>query len=381
MPGGAPPTSGPPPGAGPPPPWGYGSPPPPGAAGFTSRYGLVRPRKGRYLAGVCAAIGRATNTDPVLWRVLLAVLGLLRRDRHPGLRRRLADHPGRGRHRVAGRVAARPGPVQHVAGDRDRPRRRWSAVMFGFIVTDAFRAIMLGAAILIGGALLLNRNARTHGYAAPTPAGAPPTPGPAFGPAAGPAPSWPSSGGTDVVAGRVVPGLVPPGRAGPAGYPGGPAPAAPAYLGGSGAGVRAGTRPDDSTAARGHAERAATGVGRDRPPRRPPARSPRRPSGPPARRLPTAVRPARPVAGGAQPPGYQPGTAAATSAPNRRSRPGAVSARRRHLLADLHGDRSGGHPGPAPTGSRSGPPRTSRRRWSPSRSGCWSAPGSAGPGG
>ena len=56
-----------------PPPGGYA--PPPGAAGFTSRYGLLRPREGRYLAGVCAAIGRATNTDPVLWRVLLAVLG------------------------------------------------------------------------------------------------------------------------------------------------------------------------------------------------------------------------------------------------------------------------------------------------------------------
>lgn len=64
----------PPPGAGTPPP-GPGAPPPPGAAGFTTRYGLVRPRDGRYLAGVCAAIGRATNTDPVLWRVLLAVLG------------------------------------------------------------------------------------------------------------------------------------------------------------------------------------------------------------------------------------------------------------------------------------------------------------------
>ena len=55
------------------PPGGY--PPPSGGASFTSRYGLVRPRHGRYLAGVCAAIGRATNTDPVLWRVLLAVLG------------------------------------------------------------------------------------------------------------------------------------------------------------------------------------------------------------------------------------------------------------------------------------------------------------------
>lgn len=40
------------------------------------RLGLVRPRHGRYLAGVCAAIGRATNTDPLLWRVLIGVLAI-----------------------------------------------------------------------------------------------------------------------------------------------------------------------------------------------------------------------------------------------------------------------------------------------------------------
>src|SRR6266545_3411024 len=62
-------------GAGFPPPGGF-PPPPPGTAGWATRYGLVRPRQGRMLAGVCAAIGRATNTDPVLWRVLFAVLTL-----------------------------------------------------------------------------------------------------------------------------------------------------------------------------------------------------------------------------------------------------------------------------------------------------------------
>jgi phage shock protein PspC (stress-responsive transcriptional regulator) len=36
----------------------------------------VRPAQGRVFAGVCAAIGRATNTDPVLWRVLLSVFTL-----------------------------------------------------------------------------------------------------------------------------------------------------------------------------------------------------------------------------------------------------------------------------------------------------------------
>lgn len=35
---------------------------------------LVRPLAGRYVAGVCAALGRLTRTDPVLWRVVLGVL-------------------------------------------------------------------------------------------------------------------------------------------------------------------------------------------------------------------------------------------------------------------------------------------------------------------
>jgi phage shock protein PspC (stress-responsive transcriptional regulator) len=41
---------------------------------FAARHGVVRPLQGRYIAGVCAALGRATRTDPVLWRVVLAVL-------------------------------------------------------------------------------------------------------------------------------------------------------------------------------------------------------------------------------------------------------------------------------------------------------------------
>lgn len=48
---------------------------PPFGSGFT-RGNLVRPQQGRYVAGVCAAIGRATNTDPTLWRVIFAVLTL-----------------------------------------------------------------------------------------------------------------------------------------------------------------------------------------------------------------------------------------------------------------------------------------------------------------
>ena len=50
----------------------YAVPPGPGF----DRQRLVRPVNGRYIAGVCAAISRATNTDPILWRVLFAVLTL-----------------------------------------------------------------------------------------------------------------------------------------------------------------------------------------------------------------------------------------------------------------------------------------------------------------
>ncbi|MFI7212289.1 PspC domain-containing protein [Micromonospora maritima] len=164
-----------------PPPGGYG--PPPGAAGFTTRYGLVRPREGRYLAGVCAAIGRATNTDPVLWRVLLAVLGFFG---GIGILVYVAAWliiPGEG---------DTASPVESMLG---RGRSSMSpitvivlglvvAVGFAYVVTDGFRAILLGAVILVGGALLLNREPRDQ-------AGR--TGGPAPGPAPGPVPpvAWP----------------------------------------------------------------------------------------------------------------------------------------------------------------------------------------------
>ncbi|MFD6564439.1 PspC domain-containing protein [Micromonospora profundi] len=161
-----------------------------GGNGFTSRYGLVRPRDGRYLAGVCAAIGRATNTDPVLWRVLLAVLGFF------------------GGIGILVYVAAwliipnegdTASPVESMLG---RGRSSMSpvtvivlsilvAASFGYIVTDAFRAVLLGVAILIGGALLLNRDGRgpqpgTPVGTPPGPAGTPPGPVP---PVAWPAPA------------------------------------------------------------------------------------------------------------------------------------------------------------------------------------------------
>ncbi|MER7168664.1 PspC domain-containing protein, partial [Micromonospora sp. NPDC000207] len=179
----------PPPGpAGPPPPGSAGpssgaagGPPPPGSAAFTSRYGLVRPRDGRYLAGVCVAIGRATNTDPVLWRVMLAVLGFFG---GIGILVYLSAWliiPGEG---------DTASPVESMLG---RGRSSMSpvtvivlsivvAVIFTYIVTDAFTALLLGVAILVGGALLLNRErngapGRSHPPGGPPPFGAAPTDG------------------------------------------------------------------------------------------------------------------------------------------------------------------------------------------------------------
>ncbi|MFG1775392.1 PspC domain-containing protein [Micromonospora sp. NPDC049051] len=181
---GAPPTAAghaggtPPPGAGP------GPQPSFGGAGFTSRYGLVRPRDGRYLAGVCAAIGRATNTDPVLWRVLLAVLGFFGGIGILVYVTAWLIIPGEG---------DGASPVESMLG---RGRSSMSpvtvivlsilvAISFGYIVTDAFRAVLLGVTILIGGALLLNRDHRDiQGGAVgvpPAPPTAPPGPVPPVG--------------------------------------------------------------------------------------------------------------------------------------------------------------------------------------------------------
>ncbi|GAB3080901.1 PspC domain-containing protein [Micromonospora schwarzwaldensis] len=191
-----------------PPPGGYA--PPPGAAGFTTRYGLVRPREGRYLAGVCAAIGRATNTDPVLWRVLLAVLGFFG---GIGILVYVAAWliiPGEG---------DTASPVESMLG---RGRSSMSpvtvivlgivvAVGFAYVVTDGFRAILLGAVILIGGALMLNRDQRGPASRAGTyPGPVPPTAGPF------PAPPTAAWAGPPAGAGPARPASPWPG--GPAGY-------------------------------------------------------------------------------------------------------------------------------------------------------------------
>ena len=183
-PGSPPPGSTPPPGWVPPP--GAGNPPPAapppwfgdGGPSF-SRERLVRPARGRYVAGVCSALGRATNTDPVLWRVLLVVLGLFG---GVGVLIYLMGWlliPGEG---------DAVSPIESLLGRGRSAMTPLSVVLLGaatvltfaFIVRDGFRATLLGGAVLVGIALLIRRNtaAGRSGAGAPVPdATAPPAAG------------------------------------------------------------------------------------------------------------------------------------------------------------------------------------------------------------
>jgi hypothetical protein len=71
------------------------------------------------------------------------------------------------------------------------------ALMFGFVVTDGFRAALLGSAILVGGALLLNRNGVGTGppaapWGGPDPAAPPGFPAPSPAHPAPPVPGYPA---------------------------------------------------------------------------------------------------------------------------------------------------------------------------------------------
>jgi phage shock protein PspC (stress-responsive transcriptional regulator) len=156
----------------------------------------VRPLQGRYLAGVCAALGRATNTDPVLWRVLLAVLTCF-----GGI--------GVLIYLVFWMITPEEGdtasPVEALVG---RGRSNTSpvlvvllgilaAVFLSFAVSRPMHVVLLAAAVLLAVALILNRRpgpvppsgvAPPPG-ASPEPAPAAPAPGPQ--PAATPYPATP----------------------------------------------------------------------------------------------------------------------------------------------------------------------------------------------
>jgi phage shock protein PspC (stress-responsive transcriptional regulator) len=146
---------------------------------------------------VCAAIGRATNTDPVLWRVLLAVLGLFG---GIGILLYLAlwlitpaeDDSASPLEGLLGRGRSSTSPVVVII------LGMLLALVFGLIVTDAFRAALLGAAVVIGGALLLNRHADGRGQPGPlvpNPAGFGAPPNASYATPPRPAAGHPAAGG------------------------------------------------------------------------------------------------------------------------------------------------------------------------------------------
>ncbi|MFS8477666.1 MAG: PspC domain-containing protein [Micromonosporaceae bacterium] len=164
----SPPPSAPPPGPG------YTGPPPhPGAA---ARDGLVRPLHGRYLAGVCAAVARATNTDPVLWRVLAVVLTIFG---GIGLLLYLLGLlliPEEGDtaspiEALAGRGTSTTSPVTVVVV------AVLAALVFLFVVADVSRVLVLGVFAVVAALLLLLQRSSTGRQTGPTPPGGPGTPG------------------------------------------------------------------------------------------------------------------------------------------------------------------------------------------------------------
>lgn len=185
-------TSSSPPSAPPPGPGYTGPPPGPGA---TARDGLVRPLHGRYLAGVCAAIARATNTDPVLWRVLAVVLTIFG---GIGLLLYLLGWlliPEEGDtaspiEALAGRGTSNTSPVTVVVV------AVIAALVFFFVVADSFRVAVLGMVAVLAALLLLLHRSSTGRQAGggqvgapgvpPPPPGGPTTPGAPVAPPAAP---------------------------------------------------------------------------------------------------------------------------------------------------------------------------------------------------
>ncbi|GIE28748.1 hypothetical protein Ait01nite_017930 [Actinoplanes italicus] len=152
------------------------------ASAAWARQQLVRPLQGRYVAGVCGAVARATNTDPVLWRVLLAVLGVL-------------GGTGVLLYLIGWLIIPSEGdtasPIESLLGKGRSGMAPLSVVLLGgaalltfaFIVNSGARASMLAAAVVLGAFLLIKR-----GGTASFP-GAPPTAPPGAPPHAGPSPT------------------------------------------------------------------------------------------------------------------------------------------------------------------------------------------------
>jgi phage shock protein PspC (stress-responsive transcriptional regulator) len=171
--------------------------------GYAAQHGLVRPRNGRYIAGVCGALARATNTDPVLWRVLLPVLMVV------GLLGGLIYLLGWLLIPSEGDSAS---PFEALIGrGQSSMSQGWAIFLAIFTAIIAFSGFAFGRggrfllfAAIVGGAILLissrNRsvgwpgNAGSAGPWAAPPPGAPAPGAPQAAPAAGTLPGAPAAG-------------------------------------------------------------------------------------------------------------------------------------------------------------------------------------------
>jgi phage shock protein PspC (stress-responsive transcriptional regulator) len=133
---------------------------------------LVRDPDDKVVAGVCAAFGRYTGTDPVLWRVSVAVLALL-------------GGAGLALYALAWLLVPRTGEPQSLA---ERALRRpdssvgvlgvIAAVLVGVVLLGLLDGAGIGALVVIGGLAYLVARERREGPTAQRGAGAetaPPT--------------------------------------------------------------------------------------------------------------------------------------------------------------------------------------------------------------
>lgn len=175
------------------------------AVPFAARHGVVRPLQGRYVAGVCAALGRATRTDPVLWRVSLAVLVCF-------------GGVGALIYLLVWLASPEEGdtasPAEALVGKGQSNTSPVLTVVLGVIAAGLLVYILprplyvvLGGAVVLGALLLINKvradpaSATGAPPASPTaPAGAPPPPAGTTVPAEAPVPA-----GTTVPADTTVP--------------------------------------------------------------------------------------------------------------------------------------------------------------------------------
>ena len=142
--------------------------PPPPLTAFAWRNGLVRPAQGRLLAGVCGALARSTNTDPILWRVIIAVLTIF------GGFGVLLYLLGWLLLPADGDTAS---PVEAVLGRGQSATSTTLTIIaalvalisVGAFVSEPFRPGIIGAVLLGAAALLLLRDQRGRGRPVPAP--------------------------------------------------------------------------------------------------------------------------------------------------------------------------------------------------------------------